>query len=145
MTGFCQTLLSGSSSDTKNINSLSLGWNYDDQQTSLTALCCSWRFSEAPAFFCSCFIVVTGKIMSLFWTHCSISSPFCSQLKIKQSHSRPRSRRLQPHFNRSILLVNKHSNVSVIKLSRSSHLNTSAQLEYDAFDFSSGARSLGKF
>ena len=66
----------------------------------LMGLCCSWRFSEAPAFFCSCFIVVTGKIMSLFWTHCSISSPFCSQLKIKQSLSRTRSRRRQPHFNR---------------------------------------------
>ena len=48
-------------------------------------------------------------------------------------------------IGKSIILVNKHSNVSVIKLSRSSHLNTSAQIEYDAFDFSSGARSLGKF
>ena len=121
-------------------------------------LCCSWLFLVAPAFFCSCFTIVTGKIMSHFWTHYSISSLCCKLWKTKLNLCQKRPSRRQLHFNhqkvfftfilfigKSIFIVNKHSNVSVIKLSRSSHLNTSAQIEYDAFDFSSGARSLGKF
>ena len=82
----------------------------------LTGLYCSWLFLEAPAFFCLCFTVVTEKIMSLFWTHCSISSPFFGQLKIKQSLSRTRSRRRLPHFIRQKVIshfypIYRHINI----------------------------------
>ena len=59
----------------------------------------SWPFSEAPAFFCSCFTTVTGKIMSHFWTHYSISSPCFKLSKTKLNLYQKQLRRQQLHFN----------------------------------------------